>query len=123
MQAEGGYDHLILNIQPEGRYKSLILRHQLEGCCNPLSFPHPSTMKYRWRPTITTKIISTVTVTIIVTSNVTVTTISTSSHLTYHCHINMSNLSLSHQQNKIHSHPHANHAKIHNIISQTICST
>jgi hypothetical protein len=43
-------------MQPEGRSKSLIYWLQPEGGYNPLSLPHPVTLKYKCRPTVTTTI-------------------------------------------------------------------
>jgi hypothetical protein len=49
LQPEGGYNHLVLRLQPEGSSNSLILWHQLEGGYNPLSFPRPTTLKYKFQ--------------------------------------------------------------------------
>jgi hypothetical protein len=50
-------------LQPEGSSNSLIFWNQLEGGYNPLSLPHPTTLKYKCRPTVTTTITATVTTT------------------------------------------------------------
>jgi hypothetical protein len=40
----------IYRLQPEGSSNSLIYRLQPEGGYNPLSLPHPTTLKYKCRP-------------------------------------------------------------------------
>jgi hypothetical protein len=40
----------IYRLQPEGSSNSLIFWLQLEGGYNPLSLPHPTTLKYKCRP-------------------------------------------------------------------------
>ena len=64
LQPKGGYNHLVLRLQPEESSKSLILQLQSKGGYNPLSLPHPFALKYKCRPTVTTKITVIVTVTV-----------------------------------------------------------
>jgi hypothetical protein len=117
LQLEGGYNHLVLRLQPKGSSNSLILCLQPEEGYNPLSLPHLVALKYKCRPTVTTKITATITAT------VTVTAIVTSTCPTCHCDINLSNQSLSHPKYQIHSLPHVTHDNITKSASQTICST
>jgi hypothetical protein len=104
LQPEGGYNHLVLRLQPEGSSNSLILWLQLEGGYNPLSLPHPTTLKYKCRPTVTTTITATITVTVTVTvinlslSSVCHVTVNLSTCPTNHCLIHETRSTLIHMQ-------------------------
>jgi hypothetical protein len=47
LQPEGSSNSPILWLQPEGGYNPLCSRLQPEGGYNHLSFPHPTTLKYK----------------------------------------------------------------------------